>query len=139
MRRASGATTLEDRMDGPRDPLSSAVAATPADRPVATDRPLRVAVLSPPMLAIPPATYAGTERVVAALVEELHARGHDVTLFAPGDSTVECRLVPTIPRSLWSTGYQGPVDAFIDLTLAKAWAHHERFDLIHSHLETGGF
>src|SRR5690606_27114691 len=103
------------------------------------DRPLRIALLSPPMLPVPPATYAGTERVVAALAQELHARGHAVTLFAPGDSQVDCDLVPTIARSLWSTGYRGPVDAFIDLTLAAAWMHHDRFDVIHSHLETGGF
>jgi glycosyltransferase involved in cell wall biosynthesis len=104
-----------------------------------TTNPLRIAVLSPPMLPIPPATYAGTERVVAALVGELHARGHQVTLFAPGDSDVQCELVPTVERSLWSTGYQGPVDAFIDISLAKVWRQHERFDVIHSHLETGGF
>jgi len=100
---------------------------------------LRVGVLSPPMLPIPPATYAGTERVVEALVDELHARGHHVTLFAPGDSRVEAELVPTVQRSLWSTGYRGPVEAFIDLTLAVAWRHHARFDIIHSHIETGGF
>ena len=107
--------------------------------PMRIDRPLRIAILSPPMLPIPPATYAGTERVVAALTAELHARGHHVTLFAPGDSEVEAELVPTIERSLWSAGYQGPVDAFIDITLAAAWRQHERFDVIHSHLETGGF
>jgi glycosyltransferase involved in cell wall biosynthesis len=101
--------------------------------------PLRIAVLSPPMLPIPPATYAGTERVVAALVGELHRRGHEVTLFAPGDSDVPCELVPTVNESLWSTGYQGPVDAFIDISLARVWREHERFDVIHSHLETGGF
>src|SRR4029078_76521 len=93
--------------------------------------PLRIAVLSPPMLPVPPATYAGTERVVAALVSELHARGHQVSLFAPGDSQVPCEVVPTVERSLWSTGYQGRVDSFIDITLAKAWSQHERFDVIH--------
>ena len=83
--------------------------------PAAAWTPLRIAVLSPPMLPVPPATYAGTERVVDALVRELHARGHQVTLFAPGDSEVPCELHPTVERSLWSTGYQGPVDAFIDI------------------------
>ena len=107
--------------------------------PMPRNRPLRIALLSPPMLAVPPATYAGTERVVAALTAELHARGHHVTLFAPGDSDVDAELVPSIERSLWSEGYQGPVDAFIDITLAEAWRQHERFDVIHSHLETGGF
>lgn len=91
------------------------------------------------MLSVPPVTYAGTERVVAALVSELHARGHEVTLFAPGDSRVDCELVATVPSSLWSTGYQGPVDNFIDITIAAAWRERERFDVIHSHLETGAF
>jgi glycosyltransferase involved in cell wall biosynthesis len=91
------------------------------------------------MLPVPPASYAGTERVVAALAAELHARGHHVTLFAPGDSRVDAELVATVPRSLWSLGYRGPVDSFIDITIAAAWRQHERFDIIHSHLETGGF
>src|SRR6187431_598279 len=86
---------------------------------------LRVGVLSPPMLPVPPATYAGTERVVDALVDELHRRGHAVTLFAPGDSTTPAELVPTIERSLWSQDYKGNVSSFINLTLAKVWRQHE--------------
>jgi glycosyltransferase involved in cell wall biosynthesis len=102
------------------------------------DQRLRIGVLSPPMLPIPPARYAGTERVVAALVDGLHRRGHEVTLFAPGDSQVECQLVPTIPRSLWSTGYRGDLGAYISVTLAKAWSRSSDFDIIHSHLDTTG-
>ena len=45
--------------------------------------PLRIALLSPPMAPVPPRKYAGTERIVAALAEGLHERGHAVTLFAP--------------------------------------------------------
>lgn len=100
---------------------------------------LRIAVVSPPMLPVPPATYAGTERVVAALVDELHRRGHRVTLFAPGDSETPTELVATIERSLWSQGYKGDVASYINLTLAKVANHVERFDVIHSHVETLGF
>ena len=99
---------------------------------------LRIGVLSPPMLPIPPARYAGTERVVAALVAGLHRRGHEVTLFAPGDSKVDCELVPTIPRSLWSTGYRGDLGAYMSITLAKAWSRANEFDIIHSNLDTSG-
>jgi glycosyltransferase involved in cell wall biosynthesis len=99
----------------------------------------RIALIAPPMLPVPPPTYAGTERVVAALAAELHERGHRVTLFAPGDSQVECELVPTLPRSLWSEDYRGDVSSFINVGLAKVWAQHERFDVIHSHVETLGF
>jgi glycosyltransferase involved in cell wall biosynthesis len=100
---------------------------------------LRIALVAPPMLPVPPPTYAGTERVVAALGDELVARGHKVTLFAPGDSTFGGELVKTPRRSLWSTGYQGDVSSFINVTLARAWAQAERFDVIHSHVETLGF
>jgi glycosyltransferase involved in cell wall biosynthesis len=100
--------------------------------------PLRIALLAPPMEPVPPPAYAGTERVVATLAEELTARGHEVTLFASGDSAVSCELVPVIPRSLWATGYRGDVSAWIMLTIARAWEQHERFDIIHSHVETLG-
>ncbi|HEX8939463.1 MAG TPA: glycosyltransferase family 4 protein [Candidatus Limnocylindrales bacterium] len=91
------------------------------------------------MLPVPPPTYAGTERVVAALADELVSRGHAVTLFAAGDSEPEGELVATVERSLWASDYDGPPEAFIDLTVARAWAEHERFDVIHSHVEAGGF
>jgi glycosyltransferase involved in cell wall biosynthesis len=91
------------------------------------------------MLSIPPATYAGTERVVGSLVEELCERGHQVTLFAAGDSQVSCELVPVIKESLWSTGYRGDVGPFIYVALARIWDQHQRFDIIHSHVETHGF
>jgi glycosyltransferase involved in cell wall biosynthesis len=91
------------------------------------------------MLPVPPPTYAGTERVVAALAEALVARGHHVTLFAPGDSHFSGDLAPTPPQSLWSRGYQGDVSSYINTTLARVWARHEEFDVIHSHVETLGF
>ena len=103
------------------------------------DQTLRVAVVSPPMLPIPPARYAGTERIVAALVDGLHRRGHRVTLFAPGDSRVDCELVPTVPRSLWSAGYRGDLSSYLNLTLARIWPVAGEFDVIHSHVDTMGF
>ena len=100
---------------------------------------LRIALVAPPMLPVPPPTYAGTERVVAALGDELVERGHEVTLFASGDSRFPGRLVATPPQSLWSTGYQGDVSSFINVTLARVWAEIEQFDVVHSHVETLGF
>ena len=101
----------------------------------ASNIPLRIALLSPPMVPVPPERYAGTERVVAALADGLHRRGHHVTLFAPADSRVDCALVPTVPRSLWSLGYGDDPSAYINVTLAKAWAMADQFDIIHSHLD----
>ncbi len=91
------------------------------------------------MLPVPPPTYAGTERVVAALGDALLARGHEVTLFAPGDSQFGGRLVAVPERSLWSREYRDDVTSWINITLAKAWYMHTEFDIIHSHVEVPGF
>jgi glycosyltransferase involved in cell wall biosynthesis len=100
---------------------------------------LRVALLSPPLQTVPPARYGGTERIVAALAEELHRRGHDVTVFASGDSNVSCRVVPVTPRAVWATGFRGDAAAFFQLAAAQAWRRDHEFDVIHSHLEIHGF
>ncbi len=100
---------------------------------------LRIALVAPPMVPVPPRGYGGTERIVAALAEELDARRHWVTVFAAGDSDVSGELVPIIDRSLWSTGYRGDVSNYISLAAALAWEQASRFDIIHSHLETLGF
>ncbi len=105
----------------------------------AAARRLRIALLAPPMLPVPPERYAGTERVVAVLAEGLQRRGHHVTLFAAGDSTADCEIVPTVPLALWPSGFRGDPSPFIALTVDAAWQEAERFDLIHSHLDTGGF
>jgi glycosyltransferase involved in cell wall biosynthesis len=115
-----------------------AVHEPPVEAPQRADR-LRIALVSPPMLPVPPPTYAGTERVVAALGETLVAHGHYVTLFAPGDSEFSGTLVASPERSLWSREYRDDVSSFINVTLAKVWARHEEFDIIHSHVETLGF
>jgi glycosyltransferase involved in cell wall biosynthesis len=112
--------------------------APPAPQSRPGDR-LRIALVSTPMLPVPPPTYAGTERVVAALGEELVARGHDVTLFAPGDSQFSGKLVASPKQSLWSREYRDDVSSFINVTLAKVWARHADYDVIHSHVETLGF
>lgn len=91
------------------------------------------------MVAIPPAGYAGTERVVAVLLDELVRRGHQVTLIGPGDSQVSCELVPTIERALWSSGMKGDMTHYLQLTVERAWQHADRFDLLHSHLDAYSF
>src|SRR5262249_46370111 len=61
---------------------------------------MRIAQVAPMYEAVPPHRYGGTERVVSYLTEELVRRGHDVTLFASGDSRTSARLVPTTDRAL---------------------------------------
>ena len=104
-----------------------------------TPRPLRIGLLSGPMVAIPPPGYAGTERIVSVLVTELARRGHEVTLIGPGDSKVDCELIPTIDRALWSSGMSGDLAPYIDVSIERAWSVAYRFDIIHSHLDTTSF
>lgn len=105
--------------------------------------PMRIALVAPPMLPIPPRGYAGTERVIDVLADELHRRGHAVTLFAAGDSRVDCELVPTVDRALWERGDSADsledLEPFYQVTQTRAWREHGRFDVIHSHLEGFGF
>jgi glycosyltransferase involved in cell wall biosynthesis len=100
---------------------------------------LRVALLAPPFLPVPPPGYAGTERVIAALATALHERGHHVTVYASGDSQLPCELVPIVPDALWRVGYRGDPSAYIEMAVARAWADAGRFDVIHSHLEASAF
>jgi glycosyltransferase involved in cell wall biosynthesis len=99
---------------------------------------MRIGIAAPPMLPIPPRTYAGTERVVGALVEELVARGHEVTLFASGDSSTSARLVPTVPISTWARGRYHPSVAEQLHTVDVVAAGADGLDLVHSHLEAHG-
>src|SRR5713101_241160 len=59
--------------------------------------PLRIAQVAPLYERVPPLRYGGTERVVSYLTEGLVERGHDVTLFASGDSLTRAELVPGAP------------------------------------------
>ena len=61
---------------------------------------MRIAQIAPLTEAIPPKLYGGTERVVHWLIEELVALGHDVTLFASGDSSTSAKLEAFWPRAL---------------------------------------
>jgi glycosyltransferase involved in cell wall biosynthesis len=103
------------------------------------ERPLRIGLVSGPMVAIPPPGYAGTERIVAVLVDELTRRGHEVTLIGPADSQVDCELVPTIHRALWNSGMTGDPTPYIEVTIERAWSVANRFDVMHSHLDTLSF
>src|SRR5436190_8724622 len=61
---------------------------------------MRIAQVAPLCESVPPKLYGGTERVVSFLTDQLVELGHDVTLFASGDSSTTARLVPIWPQSL---------------------------------------
>ena len=69
---------------------------------------MRIAQVAPLAESVPPRLYGGTERVVAWLIEELVALGHDVTLLASGDSNTSARLVPVWPRALRGSAVRAP-------------------------------
>jgi glycosyltransferase involved in cell wall biosynthesis len=103
-------------------------------------RRLRIAQLAPPFESVPPARYGGTERVIATLTEELVRLGHEVTLFASGDSQTSARLIPTVPRALWhrQPAYED-FAPFWPIILGQLLRQIEEFDVVHSHLDYFGF
>lgn len=101
---------------------------------------LRIAQVAPPFETVPPTRYGGTERVVATLTELLVDRGHDVTLFAPGDSCTGARLLPTVPRALWHAEPPlADMNPFWSITLDTVLERIDEFDVVHSHLDYWGF
>jgi glycosyltransferase involved in cell wall biosynthesis len=96
---------------------------------------MRVAQIAPLAESVPPKLYGGTERVVSWLTEELVSLGHDVTLFATGDSVTSAQLVPVAPRAL-RLSRPPPDPAIATAALLEAVADGApRFDVIHSHLD----
>jgi glycosyltransferase involved in cell wall biosynthesis len=96
---------------------------------------MRIAQVAPLYESVPPKLYGGTERVVSYLTEELVRLGHEVTLFASGDSETNAKLVAACPRALWR-----------DPSCRETLPHHvrlmelvfqdvSRFDVIHFHTD----
>ena len=97
---------------------------------------MRIAQVAPLFESVPPHRYGGTERVVSYLTEELVHRGHDVTLFASGDSRTSAELVPVVERAmrLDASSYElCSTAAVLQLELVRARAHE--FDVIHCHVD----
>ena len=96
---------------------------------------MRIAQVAPLAESVPPKLYGGTERVVSWLTEELVALGHDVTLFASGDSRTSGHLVPIIPRGIRLTRPRpDPFPAYaaqLDIVAEVA----REFDIVHCHTE----
>ncbi len=99
---------------------------------------MRIAQIAPPWIPIPPKHYGGTENVIYQLVEEQVAQGHDVTLFAPGDSKTSAKLVSFFPQSLLESGvpWSMHLKAFYHLQKAVDYIKEHRFDIVHTHLSS---
>ena len=96
---------------------------------------MRIAQIAPLMEAVPPKLYGGTERVVSWLTEALVEQGHDVTLFATGDSVTAARLEPMWPRALRLDGAIRDPLALHALMLERVARCASEFDLLHFHLD----
>src|SRR5260221_1574452 len=95
---------------------------------------MRIAQIAPLTESVPPQRYGGTERVVSWLTEELVRLGHDVTLFASGDSRTAARLVAPCQRGLRLTKCHDPLIYHI-LMLEQVFAEVRSFDVIHAHMD----
>jgi glycosyltransferase involved in cell wall biosynthesis len=96
---------------------------------------MRVAQVAPLAESVPPKLYGGTERVISWLIEELVRLGHDVTLFASGDSATSAKLVSVWPRALrLGRPRSDPIAAQAAL-LEDVAGHAAEFDVIHAHVD----
>ena len=95
---------------------------------------MRIAQVAPLWFAIPPYTYGGSELVISMLTEELIRRGHEVTLFATGDSKTKAKLVPIWPRGLEKANLTAPLAVF-SLMYKELLERQDDFDIIHDHCE----
>src|SRR5690349_12113949 len=100
---------------------------------------MRVAQVAPLYESVPPKLYGGTERVVYDLTEELVARGHDVTLFASGDSVTSARLVPAVRQGLWAEPAAHDPIAALFCMQAEVFRRAGEFDIIHTHTDYHAF
>lgn len=95
---------------------------------------MRIAQVAPLAEAVPPKMYGGTERVASWLTEELVRLGHEVTLFASGDSKTSAELVACAPEGLRLAGIRDHTASHLAM-LAKVRERAASFDIIHFHLD----
>jgi glycosyltransferase involved in cell wall biosynthesis len=95
---------------------------------------MRIGLISTMRTAVPPPKTGSVELIVGLLAEELGRRGHDVTVFAPGDSRVSARVLSILPTGYHHdpTIWDWHLAEFMQLGLA--YAHANEFDVIHSHV-----
>jgi glycosyltransferase involved in cell wall biosynthesis len=96
---------------------------------------MRIGQVSPLYESVPPKYYGGTERVVSYLTDELVRQGHEVTLFASGDSVTDAQLVAVAPRSLRLDEHCVDQLAHHILLIERVRSMADRFDVVHYHID----
>ncbi len=96
---------------------------------------MKIAQIAPIVERVPPKKYGGTERVVYALTEELVRRGHEVTLFASGDSITTAELISVYPKGLREARLKDMygLNTWVLSHIGLAYSMQDRFDIIHDH------
>ena len=96
---------------------------------------MRIAQIAPLAEAVPPKLYGGTERVVSYLTDELVRLGHEVTLFASGDSITSAELVPVAPMALRLDPKVRDFTPYTCVMIDQVMRRAHEFDLLHFHIE----
>jgi glycosyltransferase involved in cell wall biosynthesis len=96
---------------------------------------MRIAQISPLMESVPPRLYGGTERIVSYLTEELVQMGHEVTLFASGDSTTAAELVSCCSQALRLDPKVKEIVPYYMLMLDRVRRKADEFDILHFHID----
>jgi glycosyltransferase involved in cell wall biosynthesis len=96
---------------------------------------MKIAQIAPLIESVPPRFYGGTERIVSYLSEELVRLGHDVTLFASGDSMTAAELVSCVPRALRLESHVQDVIPYYMLLLDRVRRRADSFDVLHFHID----
>lgn len=96
---------------------------------------MHIAQLAPLIESVPPKNYGGTERIVHYLTEELIRQGHEVTVFASGDSETTASLVSVCQKSLRLDKTVTMQEAYLFQSLERAFRMASKFDVFHSHLD----
>jgi glycosyltransferase involved in cell wall biosynthesis len=95
---------------------------------------MKIAQVAPLMESVPPRLYGGTERIVSYVTEELVEQGHDVTLFASGDSLTRARLVPCTAKALRLSDVKDPIPYHL-IMLDEVRRLAASFDVLHFHVD----
>lgn len=96
---------------------------------------MKIALLAPPYLPVPPNQYGGTEKIVSLLAEGLVKKGHDVRLFASGDSKTTVHLDSFLEKSLGNSGLTKAEYLLPMLHIAYCFRKQANFDIIHNHAQ----
>ena len=96
---------------------------------------MRIAQIAPLIESVPPRLYGGTERIASYLTEALVTQGHDVTLFASGQSITSAKLVPCCAQALrLNPSVRDPIPYYM-LMLDKVRKMASQFDVLHFHID----